>query len=1166
VNAAPAIANPISEYPLCDNDGDGIEVFDLTSKNTEIENGLPNITLTYYNTQVDAELGDPATEIPTPNTYPSAGAETIWVRAVNLNLCVTVSSFNLELPRVILQEVALFQVCDDSTPDGFADFDLDSQNTTINLNNPTLEVTYHLTEANAQAGTIPSIASPYTNITNNQIIWVRVFNTLTTCYRYFQMELEVISPIAGTPPPLVSCDEVPNDEFSRFDLSEADDSIINGQIDMSVTYHLTELEAEAGVGILPIVFTNTIPTNQTIYARLQSTLPGFQDCYDTIALDLIVNAAPAIADPIDPYPLCDNNQDGEEPFDLTSKNTEIENGLPNITLTYYNSEQDAIDDINPIPTSPTAPSTTNYPSTGGETIWVRAVNLDGCVTVSSFVLIIEGVYTGDYVEVPLFQVCDDDPLDGITAFDLDSQTPIIQDGDTNLDITYHESQGAADDESSSIDISIPFNSPNQTIYVRVENATTFCYDTFEMELEVISVIGVIPADIIECDEVPNDGKAIFDLTVRETDILNGQTAVLSYYELEADAEIGNPVTSITDPVNFENTTIDTQTVYVRLEEPILGCFDVVPLNLIVNAAPAIADPIDSYPLCDNNQDGEEPFDLTSKNTEIENGLPNITLTYYNSEQDAIDDINPIPTSPTAPSTTNYPSTGGETIWVRAVNLDGCVTVSSFVLIIEGVYTGDYVEVPLFQVCDDDPLDGITAFDLDSQTPIIQDGDTNLDITYHESQGAADDESSSIDISIPFNSPNQTIYVRVENATTFCYDTFEMELEVISVIGVIPADIIECDEVPNDGKAIFDLTVRETDILNGQTAVLSYYELEADAEIGNPVTSITDPVNFENTTIDTQTVYVRLEEPILGCFDVVPLNLIVNAAPAIADPIDPYPLCDNNQDGEEPFDLTSKNTEIENGLPNITLTYYNSEQDAIDDINPIPTSPTAPSTTNYPSTGGETIWVRAVNLDGCVTVSSFELIIDTVPDYTEVPLFQVCDDSNPDGQTDFDLDSQNIDIATVGGIFNPDLTVTYHLTEADAEAGTIPSLSSPFNNTNPFSQIIWVRVEDDITGCYGDFQMELLVNPLPTPLEPTPFVDCDIDNDGFIIFDLTSKDAEILDGQTGVAISYHETITCCPSMEALFWQYHIPIPVPQYKPFLQELNLLLLDVLISYLWT
>ncbi len=341
VNAAPAIAEPIDDYLLCDNDGDGTEDFDLiTWGEDEILNGLTDVTLTYYNTQTDADIGDPATEIPTPTAYPSIGAETIWVRAVNLNLCVTVSSFNLEIPRVTLQEVGLFQVCDDSTPDGFTLFDLDSQTTTINLNNPILEVTYHLTEADAEAGTIPSLASPYTNITNSQIIWVRVFNTLTTCYRYFQMELYVISPIAGTSPPLVSCDEVPNDEFSRFDLSEADDFIINGQTDMSVTYHLTEPEAEAGVGILPIVFTNTIPTNQTIYARLQSTILGFEDCYDTVELDLIVNAAPAIAEPIAHIRYVIMIKTVPKNFDLSLAENQILNGLLTY-LTYYNSEPDA---------------------------------------------------------------------------------------------------------------------------------------------------------------------------------------------------------------------------------------------------------------------------------------------------------------------------------------------------------------------------------------------------------------------------------------------------------------------------------------------------------------------------------------------------------------------------------------------------------------------------------------------------------------------------------------------------------------------------------------------------------------------------------------------------------------------------------------------------------
>ena len=51
-------------------------------------------------------------------------------------------------------------------------------------------------------------------------------------------------------------------------------------------------------------------------------------------------------------------------------------------------------------------------------------------------------------------------------------------------------------------------------------------------------------------------------------------------------------------------------------------------------------------------------------------------------------------------------------------------------------------------------------------------------------------------------------------------------------------------------------------------------------------------------------------------------------------------------------------------------------------------------------------------------------------YTPVPLFQVCDVTEITGPNDglesFDLDSKNTEIATFGGVFNPDLTVTYHL--------------------------------------------------------------------------------------------------------------------------------------------
>ena len=135
---------------------------------------------------------------------------------------------------------------------------------------------------------------------------------------------------------------------------------------------------------------------------------------------------------------------------------------------------------------------------------------------------------------------------------------------------------------------------------------------------------------------------------------------------------------------------------------------------------------------------------------------------------------------------------------------------------------------------------------------------------------------------------------------------------------------------------------------------------------------------------------------------------MNAAPVTDFVPAEYPLCDNDQDGRENFDFDGFIT-----IPaGITLTYYNSEPDANTDTNPITTATTPPSN-DYPSAGGETIWVRAVNLDGCVTVSSFELIIDTVPIYTPMCLyFKFVMTDTPDGLTDFDLDSQ-IPIITAG---------------------------------------------------------------------------------------------------------------------------------------------------------
>ncbi|WP_157632611.1 hypothetical protein, partial [Cochleicola gelatinilyticus] len=102
-------------------------------------------------------------------------------------------------------------------------------------------------------------------------------------------------------------------------------------------------------------------------------------------------------------------------------------------------------------------------------------------------------------------------------------------------------------------------------------------------------------------------------------------------------------------------------------------------------APMITVPIDSYLVCDTDQDGVEVYDLRSKDAEILNTQVGLDLTYHTSEADA--------TSGNAPimNDTAYPSGGGVLIWVRAINSAGCVTVGSFSLVLGQV---PFTDIPV----------------------------------------------------------------------------------------------------------------------------------------------------------------------------------------------------------------------------------------------------------------------------------------------------------------------------------------------------------------------------------------------------------------------------------------------------------------------------------------
>ncbi len=170
-----------------------------------------------------------------------------------------------------------------------------------------------------------------------------------------------------------------------------------------------------------------------------------------------------------------------------------------------------------------------------------------------------------------------------------------------------------------------------------------------------------------------------------------------------------------------------------------------------------------------------------------------------------------------------------------------------------------------------------------------------------------------------------------------------------------------------------------------------------------MTPIPNPTTYINMVQGFDTVWARVENVNSPeCFNTVSLDLLVNDSPDITDPITDLVVCDNDQDGVESFDLTSKEDEIQNTLVDISYTYHNSLADA-NNGTPFIANPTA-----YVS-GGELIWVRAENIAGCFTVGTFNLVIDLVPEFVEVPEFIRCDNDG-DG-----ISNDNDDCPTVAGL-------------------------------------------------------------------------------------------------------------------------------------------------------
>ena len=1112
IDELPVLVNA-TNLELCDNDYDGLAVFNLTTAGNQVINGQTDVTVTYHTSLTDAQAG--TGQIGTPSSFQNTvpNLQTIYIRVVktaSVTNCYAVKTVDLVVhPKPAVPVVTPYVLCDyPATTGNVATFNLTSKDTEATAGVAGLTVTYFDSLTAAQAGTSPIVnASSYNNTATPQTIWVRVQNTFG-CYSIGSFTLTVNPlPVVNTAvSDYVLCDD--GTGRATFTLSTKNSDVTNGNTTYTVSYYTTQALAEAGGTPLPNSY---YTATTTVYARVQTSA----GCYSVTSVALRALSSPTLS-PVTPLELCETDDTGTAVFNLVPAAQQAVAGASGYQYSYYTSLNDA--NNGGIAGQISAPAT--YTSSTGSVFIRIAPNAAGtsCYSVATVSLVVHErpniVAVSDYV------MCDTTApsKDGTETFNLTSKATEITSDPANT-ITYYTSNTDAQLNTNPIGSPAAFRNtvPNiQPIYYRVQ--TPFgCWNTgsFRLVVNPLPDANLTVPVFTSCEEVP--GQGYFNLNTITPVITNGQAGyTVAYYVNQSDALAGN--------ANFLDVSVpylsSDATLYVLVKDAVTGCSIVVSTLLDVQSAPIIP----SFPAleeCDFNNDNVASFNLQALIDQVVAYFgTGVTVSLHETSEDANfqQGVNPITNLTAYTNVRAYTTNGVQTIYIRVSNAAGCYDVSQAQLIVHPVPVAqDPLEA--YHMCDNgvSDTDGQAIFDLTSYNTTVLNGmnAAAFPVSYYASQGDAVAGTNAIPNPATYQSATATVYVRVTNNTTQCYDIVALELVVDPLPVVVqPSPLTQCDiNNPGDEKEVFDLTGKITEITTGVNGVnVSFYHTYADALAGS--NAIANPAAYTNTVNNgVESIFVRVSNAETGCYRIVILDIRVAPLPVLTMPTpDQLTVCDTNGSGYGSFDLTSlENIMINNGV-NLSLTFYQTAYDAANNLNAIQN----PAGYTNLNPGVQFVYVVATDAtSGCRSqVYSLTLNVSPAPRTVRLNDLTLCDDQDNNGQDNqrvFDLTVQDAAIATQLGVAPGTYTIHYFTTEANALAGA-PRITAPqvFMATADGQQI-WVRIENSSTDCYQTGSFALRINQ-PQALAPASmFTKC---NDGAVnnqtaVFNLTTKNDYIL---------------------------------------------------------
>jgi gliding motility-associated-like protein len=1110
----------IPALEACDPEGDGVETFDLTQNEAIIKTNEPapgDWTVEYYASAQDLNNGTPVADATAFTNDATQQTQAIHVLVTSADGCSSQTTFNVvvnPLPGVNTPETRI--VCDDGSSNGIASFDLTQATTQITGNDPDLSVTYH----EDAAGTGPAIGPNYTNTTPyNQTIYVRIEDNVTGCTVVLPMDLQVDqAPTANTPQPFVHCDP-DNDGFGIFDLPTLDNEITGGAAGVGVTYHETHANALNDVLDIatPTAFANTVVDQQTIYARVEA--PGV-DCFVIVDVVLVVAPSPQPVLPQDLQDLngCDEDGDGQASFDLTQMEDDIEANEADpsqFTLEYFASQADIPNNPIPAPAAFTSGSTTIY-------VVVTGPAPANCTKQTSFDIVVNPL--PDITTPQPLELCDvNNPGDEKEEFDLTDATLDITKGDASIEITYYQTESDALAGTNAIDTSVPYTNQvnNETIYIRAVDTDTGCVVVQGYTLTLIVnplPSPEIPADPLEVCDADNDGFAEFDLAAYIPIIQNNEAdVVISFHYSQQDAE--NGVGDIDTAQPFGMTTGSSQTIWVRAENSITGCYVTGQLDLVGVPTPEIMGLDDLYVCDDDTPDGFATFDLT-ENTLVAIGTQDPTdlvVSYHISQQDAADGIDPI-VVPSAYTNTVNP----QTIYVRIENTETeCIDTfdfagdNSFELYVEELPV--VLDPTPLAICDDDYGTDPTEqaiFDLTQKEGEITGQafpPNDYEFTYYASQQDMQNGVAIADPTAYVNTGNpQTIYITAVNEDTqnLCEDYTTLTITVLPLPSPSETDqdvlrLEQCDD-DNDGVAAdpFDLTQSGNLIIGGENVVLEYYKTEAAAQTGDtaspehiatPTAYVNEPAyNTVNAQgMEVQVIYVNVESNVAGndCYVTAQFEIMVVPAPVL-NPIDPfgYVLCEDGNTGDATVfqqDI-AYNLYDTTGDPSVLVplldqaTDQDLNLDNYDIVYSTDPSGTPPLPSGYVASTGDILYVYVVHEEtGCESgIGEIEITVEPRPGITVINITERLCSDEPGGNT------ATIDLTQYDGQINPgapaNTEVVYYADNQAYMDGTPIEDPSAYTTTDNPQTIIGV-VRDTNNLCESADHAEITVEVTPGPM-------------------------------------------------------------------------------------